>query len=310
MSRILIVTPAGQGSLRGNRVTAERYAGLLRAAGHDVEVTTEFADQACDVVFALHARRSAAAVREARGRAPIVVVLTGTDLYGDVPAGDADALASLDAADRLVVLHPRGAHDLPASVRDKALPILQSVDEVFAAIPQHDGSAFVGCVLGHLREAKDPIRAALAARALPASSRIRIVQVGDVLEAAAGEAARAEQATNPRYRWLGPRPRAEALGILAGCDLHLLTSVMEGGANVLCEAIAHGVPSLASDIPSTRAIVGDDYPGLFPVGDTAALTQLLVRAEDNPRSDASSSTPRSRNDETSHPRTSERPWRR
>lgn len=91
--------------------------------------------------------------------------------------------------------------------------------------------------------------------------------------------ARAEMKSNPRYRWLGELPRGQALRVLARSRLHVLSSQMEGGANALCEAIACSVPTLASSIPGSVGILGPEYPGYFPVGDTRALARLLRRAE-------------------------------
>ena len=89
-------------------------------------------------------------------------------------------------------------------------------------------------------------------------------------------------AENPRYRWLGGRPRREALRLLAGCKLLVLSSLLEGGANVVSEALACDVPVLSSRIPGSVGILGPQYPGYFPVGDTAALAALLARAESDP----------------------------
>jgi len=54
---------------------------------------------------------------------------------------------------------------------------------------------------------------------------------------------------------------------------------MEGGANVVSEALADRVPVLASRIPGNVGLLGPDYPGYFPVGDTRALAELLNRAK-------------------------------
>jgi glycosyltransferase involved in cell wall biosynthesis len=92
-------------------------------------------------------------------------------------------------------------------------------------------------------------------------------------------AARAEAAVNPRYRWLEEQPRYKALRVLARCRLLSLTSVLEGGANVISEALAASVPVLSSRIAGSVGLLGEGYPGYFPVGDTYALAQLLERAE-------------------------------
>ena len=136
--------------------------------------------------------------------------------------------------------------------------------------------------MGHLRPVKDPFRTALAARHLRSSSRIRITHLGAALSDGMARRAQAEMARNPRYRWLGDLPRGEALRILARSRLLALTSRLEGGANVVSEALAAGVPVVSSRIAGSIGILGSDYPGYFPVGKTHALTALLSRLENDP----------------------------
>src|SRR5262249_11246711 len=151
-----------------------------------------------------------------------------------------EARASLEMATRLVVLQPLGLDELPESLCDKTRVIYQSVPTPTVTVsPRPD--VFEVCVLGHLRPVKDPLRTAWAARLLPASSRVRVLQVGGSLSDDLTEQARAEEASNPRYRWLGERPRGQALRLLARCRLLALTSELEGGANVISEALAMGV---------------------------------------------------------------------
>lgn len=105
------------------------------------------------------------------------------------------------------------------------------------------------------------------------------MHVGGALNEDMKRRARSEMRSNPRYEWRGELPRGRALRVLARSRLHVLSSRAEGGANALCEAIACGVPTLASRIPGSVGILGPDYPGYFPVGDTRALARLLWRAE-------------------------------
>jgi glycosyltransferase involved in cell wall biosynthesis len=58
---------------------------------------------------------------------------------------------------------------------------------------------------------------------------------------------------------------------------------MEGGANVLSEAIVVGVPVLASRIDGNIGILGETYLGFFRVGDTSELRQLMLRVETDRR---------------------------
>jgi putative glycosyltransferase (TIGR04348 family) len=278
--KICLVTPAPPSSLKGNRVTAERWAALLRALGHHVEIAVEYRDQDCDLLIALHAFKSHASIRrfrDAHPTDPLVLGLTGTDLYGDIHTQPA-ARESLTLATRLVLLQPLGKAMLPAAVQDKSRVIYQSVHAPTRTEPAR-AVAFEVCVMGHLRPVKDPLRTALAARLLPAASRIQVLHLGGALSEELAEQARAEQARNPRYRWLGELPQSEALSVLSRCRLLSLTSLSEGGANAISEAVVADVPVISSRIDGSIGLLGEDYPGYFPVGDTQALADLLSRAE-------------------------------
>jgi glycosyltransferase involved in cell wall biosynthesis len=74
-------------------------------------------------------------------------------------------------------------------------------------------------------------------------------------------------------------PHWRALRVMARSRLLVITSRSEGGANVLSEALASGVPVLSSRIPGSTGLLGGDYPGLFAVGDTHGLAALFERAE-------------------------------
>jgi putative glycosyltransferase (TIGR04348 family) len=278
--KILLVTPAPSGSRKGNRVTAERWARLLRELGQQVRVAESYHGQRCDIMIALHAFKSYPSIRRFRSDhpgAPLVLCLTGTDLYGDIRSRP-EAQESLRLASRLVVLQPLALEELPTPLRDKTRVIYQSVTMPSVCVPARP-DVFEVCVLGHLRPVKDPLRTAWAARLLPSWSRVRVLQVGGALSDDLAEQARAEQASNPRYRWLGERPRRQALRLLARCRLLALTSESEGGANVISEAIALGVPVVSSRIAGSVGLLGPDYAGYFPFGDTQALGDLLQRAE-------------------------------
>ncbi len=272
--RIVLVTPGGVEG--GNRVTALRWAKLLRSLGHTVRFRHDYQDEPCELLIALHAHKSAAAIERYRRResgAPLVVALGGTDVY---PEPSEVARRSMDLASRIVVLQPLLLQRLPAWVRKKAVVILQSAAPYRCPI---EADGFQVCVIGHLRDVKEPFLAAEASRAVPERSRLKVLQVGAALDATHATSARAEERENPRYSWLGPLRRSDALAVLATSRLLVLTSRSEGGANVISEAIAASVPVLSTRIDAAESLLGADYPGLFPCGDGRALAELLWRAE-------------------------------
>ncbi len=276
---VQLVCPAPSGSRTGNRITAERWARLLRSLGHRVRLSERYEGENADVLVALHARKSAPAVRAFGKRYPergLVVALAGTDLYRDLP-GSPTARRSLESASRLILLQSAGLARLPRRLRAKARVIRQSAEPARAG--RAPAGRFDVCVLGHLRPIKDPLRAAMAVRQLPSDSRIRILQVGAGLDPRLAARARAEELRNPRFRWLGERSHRAARGQLARCHLMVLSSRSEGGANVIGEAAVAGLPILASRIEGSVGLLGPRYPGYFPVGDTRALRALLLRAE-------------------------------
>jgi glycosyltransferase involved in cell wall biosynthesis len=70
--------------------------------------------------------------------------------------------------------------------------------------------------------------------------------------------------------------------MLARSRVMVISSIMEGGANVVCEALANRVPVLASRIDGNIGMLGPRYPGYFGVGDERGLARLMLRMENDP----------------------------
>jgi putative glycosyltransferase (TIGR04348 family) len=234
-----------------------------------------------DVLIALHARRCHDALRAWRDAAPTkpaVLVLTGTDLYRDVPAGDAAAMESLALAHRLVVLQHRGIAALPHAVRSKASVVYQSA----APLPPFAKSArrLRACFAGHLRPEKDPFTYLRAAVSLHARRDIAFELIGGLREPAMAAETEALLAQAPNVKPLGALPYRSTRQHIRRAHVLVVPSRMEGGANVIAEAIVSGTPVIASDCDGNVGMLGEDYPGYFPVGDVAALTAQLARCRD------------------------------
>jgi putative glycosyltransferase (TIGR04348 family) len=277
--KIALVTPAGPGTRSGNRHTALRWAVFLRKAGHRVSLSVQWpGDDGAEAMLALHARRSYSSIKAFPPEKPLVVALTGTDVYRDIHRSP-EAKESLELADRLIVLQPKAAEELPPGLRRKVRVVVQSASTTLTHRPVK--GRFRVCIIGHLREEKDPLRALSALQFVSEDIALEIVHLGAALDPALGEALKA--ATDPRYRWLGSVPHARALRWLASSHAMVISSRMEGGANVVCEALRIGVPVLASRISGNIGLLGPRYGGYFPAGDERALGRLISKAASDQR---------------------------
>ena len=298
--QIVIVTPALRDANNGNWQTAQRWARMLSAdyrvrlaAGWDARSdagghassagsASNGSDSNSDaLLIALHARRSAPAVaawRQQRGSAPVLLVLTGTDLYRDI-THDPAAQQSLAFADRLVVLNELGLRTLPAALRGKARVCLQScATRQPGPKPQRHLRALM---VGHLREEKSPQTYFEAVRLLAHRHDILLDHIGGALDPALAAEARALMKSHPQYRWLGALPHGATRARIARAHVLVHASRMEGGAHVVMEAVCSGTPVLASRIDGNLGLLGVHYPGVFEPGDAAGLARALEHARDD-----------------------------
>lgn len=279
MRRIEIVTPAPPGSLHGNRVTAKRWQGFLRQLGHRAPITESWSGKDTDLLITLHAYRSHSSIHAfklAHPNRPLILILTGTDLYRDI-ANYPEVHKSMALADALVVLQTEALLIIPTKWRHKVRVIYQSV----AQIPkqQKPQDQFRVSVIGHLRPEKDPFCIVRALPHLHNDSQITIQHLGMAMSREMEKTALQATKQYDRYTWQGIVSHQTTLRTLARSHVMVISSRMEGGAHVVSEAIAAGVPVLASKIAGNCGLLGKDYLGYFPVGNEKALARLLLRAE-------------------------------
>ena len=242
-----------------------------------------FTGQACDLLIALHAGRSAKTIGEFKtlcSGKPVIVAITGTDLHVELGNSKSAKVVetSLASADRIVMLEPEAARLLKPRLRKKVDVIYQSALPVEPK-PDSLKRFFEVTVIGHLREVKDPFRTAKAVRLLPQQSRVRVAHIGEALNRQMETAAVRETRLNPRYRWVGRLSHGAAQKRLARSHLTVLSSRVEGAPSVISEAVVNDVPILATRIDASIGLLGKDFPGLFDVGDTKALARLIGLAE-------------------------------
>jgi len=280
---VVVVTPALAKANNGNWQTARRWAGMLRG-DYRVRLTDVWDGGDDDLMIALHARRSAASIRawRASGRGagrPLVVVLTGTDLYRDIDHDD-EARQSLALADRLVVLQELGPRRLPAALLGRVVVCVQSappwrrVDKPVRWLR--------ALMVGHLRAEKCPQTFFEAARLLRGRSDIRLDHIGAALEPTWAVEAQRTAHDCPNYRWLQALGHGPTRRRIQHAHVLVHASRMEGGAQVVIEAVSSGTPVLASRIDGNVGLLGEGYAGYFEVDDAAGLATLIARCRDDP----------------------------
>lgn len=265
-------------------MTALRWQGFLEELGYPVAVTESWSRGDTGLLIALHAYRSHQAIVEFKKEypnRPIVLILTGTDLYRDI-ANHTEVIQSMEMADQLIVLQSAAIDSVPAHLRYKVHVVYQSVEIDIDNRDSTTKDGFLVSIIGHLRDEKDPFCIVRSLPLLPTDSNITVTHLGQAMSSQMKDRATNFNATIDRYQWLGEVSHADALRVLAQSRLMVISSRMEGGAHVVSEAIALGIPVIASDIPGNRGLLGADYPAYYPVADEAALAALLYRAENTP----------------------------
>jgi putative glycosyltransferase (TIGR04348 family) len=278
---VFIVTPGTREANNGNWRTARRWAGFLAGIARPI-VQTQWNGEPVDVAIALHARRSAASIarlKALRPDVPLVLVLSGTDLYRDLP-GSAEARRSLELADRIVALQDDALAHVPQEHRGKCEVIYQSSPRLATA---RKGAGRLDCVVvGHLREEKDPRTLWQALALLDPRLPIHVRHIGAPLDPDLGKAARALSASDPRYRWSGAVPHGLTRAAIRRAHVLVHPSRMEGGANVIVEAVTSGTCVVASRVSGNVGMLGRSYPGYFEAGDAAGLARLLASLVERP----------------------------
>ena len=290
--KIGIFSVADRRSRSGNWVTAQRWQSLLRSAGHRVSILHN-EDRASrthhDLLIGLHARRSSKALLQFRDRYPeshTMVALTGTDLYQDLAATQKRqpklAIRSLDRCEGIILLQPLMQKKLLSRWKAKSsVVMMDAIDRGKPRSRTLTDSTMSACVVGHMRYEKDPLRAAMAVRKLPANISIEVTHAGKALDDSFQQRADTEDSQNPNWNWVGSINRSQVDQLMQQSDLLINSSRTEGAPNVLFEAIGYRLPMLVTKIDGHVGVLGTDYPGYFPVGKTESLRRLLLRCLDD-----------------------------
>jgi glycosyltransferase involved in cell wall biosynthesis len=149
-----------------------------------------------------------------------------------------------------------------------------------ASAPQNTRPVLL-CV-GRLEPVKNHamlFRALAALRTRPNPPILRLVGEGPYRARYEAEVARLGLADSVQF--LGYR--YDVAELTAAADVVVLTSIKEGIPRALMQAMAIGVPVVATDVKGSREVVADGRTGfLVPLGDDRALTDRITRLLDTP----------------------------
>lgn len=110
------------------------------------------------------------------------------------------------------------------------------------------------------------------------SCEVELQVVGDGAQRSELERLSESLGLSGKIRWLGWRTKAEMPDLYRSADVFILPSLYEGMSNAVLEAMASGLPVIASDVPGNRALVVHDRTGLlFGLADPDRLGEAVVR---------------------------------
>lgn len=275
---ILILCPIINALETGLYTTARRWETIFRQLGHNVRIASPSdAVTETDILVALNPVRCSSYLEDLPlSETPLIVVLTGTDIYNELKKKP-NFYRHLESARVLIGLHPGITEEVPERYRSKLRVIVQSAPNQKSR-PQNNILYGQAIFIANLRYFKRPMTVFAAACALNENVNINITHIGDIVDDEYHFWSQPEfHKTVPRYNWLGAKTREDTASALASSDVMLIASSTEGGSNVQSEAISAGVPIISSRNRCVESLLGSDYPGLFDTDNHHQLACLIEK---------------------------------
>ena len=282
MIDVLIHSPYPRQRSQGNAVTAKRMVNLLRDSGLAAALHERGdAPLKAKCLIALNGRKGAEEIFKFLQRQPdnpVIALLTGTDVnHPEMEQPDSITRKALELSTAIVSLHDGFAHRIPKHLLEKTEVIYPSVmlPDPLDHSPSKPPKVIIA---GNFRAEKNPSLMMKAVREMKESPLHfhAYGQGGDYqrdLERTAAEC--------PHFYFHGVKEHDVLLGEMQAAHVLLNTSTQEGGANAICEAIALGLPVVASRIAGNMGMLGENYAGFFPVEEVTKLIEILGRAAKN-----------------------------
>lgn len=162
--------------------------------------------------------------------------------------------------------------------------IPNGIDRRFWSIQKRSKSENAVTVIGNLIASKQVDVVIHAFKSwLGQGDRLVLMIIGDGPEMKRLQALAHRLSIADRIVFAGQLPPDKVAEQLTRSSMLVLASKSEGRPNVVLEAMAAGVPVVASDIAGVRELIGDNERGLlFPVGNVAQLAGCMKRVFGNP----------------------------
>jgi len=305
--RVAIVSPYTLPFYSGNSLLADRLRAKLCSRGHQVAVFNSAADShegavsfAPDILHSLHAVRTASWTDKiiAGHQIPLIITLTGTDYNGGL-AGSISSVPlekSLLTASGLIVFHDEAYQSLKTkyqAVAEKVCVIPQGVeiihdhvdrDSIRSEYSLHKNDLVFIMVSG-IRPVKN------IGYGLDAFSEIkkqvcnaRLLLVGPVIDKEEANRVLAAGEQLPGFTYLGDQPPTVVRNLMSAADIFMNTSLHEGMSGAVLEAMAEGLPVLATRVSGNRSLIREGESGLLvPLDSREELVRSALKlAADKP----------------------------
>ncbi|MDY6864176.1 MAG: glycosyltransferase [Thermodesulfobacteriota bacterium] len=299
--RIALASPFTLPFYCGNSILADRLKKGLHSRGYHVSLFNTSENKPAQavkfsphIIHSFNAQRPYKWITQFRDlyKIPWVITLTGTDYNSWVGTKDTPfhIQKSLEEADVLVVFHGEALHILADSLpqlKHKIKIIPQGIsplteDHNIAATRKKyriHADHIVFLMVSGIRPVKN-IQCAIDAfyqieNHIP---KVTLLHVGPVFDRAEADRVLYQGKKAKCFRYLGELSPKDIRELMGASDVFLNTSFHEGMSCAILEAMAEGLPVLASNGAGNRSLVQEGINGLcFPVDDRKALVHSAIR---------------------------------
>jgi glycosyltransferase involved in cell wall biosynthesis len=306
MIKVALVSPFTLPDYCGNSILADRLQKGLVKQGYEVALFNSHKDRpeqvmrfSPQIIHSFNAERTSQWMKHLRNglRTPWVITLTGTDYtpwcgINDPPLPIKE---NLENADALIVFHRAAADALAASLpilKNKIRVIPQGIAPIESAEDRSTvrtkygigQGAIVFLMAGGIRPIKNlPLAIKAFYEVKKQAPEVVLLHVGPVMDKEEADRVFSLSENLSCFHSLGGLPPRDVRELMRAADVVMNTSFHEGMSGAILEAMAEGLPILASSAEGNLALVQENINGfIFSVEDQHALTRRAIELARNP----------------------------